>query len=222
MRHLKLLLTLVALVLFTACQDDSTSPSDEDVDIEAKPGRYFPLQLGVEWEYEIEEQGSTYKLISTNNGETQIDGKTWIEQKSVTGFQSGNSHYRYEDGKYYQFLPSGTGVIIEDLNFMLLDENAEVGTEWELPHNVKFQASSSPIDAIYTSEIKEKLDSYEVKGETYNDVVAVSTNLSYIIDGAPFSRIDQVTYFAADVGVIKVVGFQTGVSFSQSLIKYIP
>ncbi len=219
MKYLKIIPLIFFVVLFTACEDDATSPSDKD---DPKPGRYVPLQSGAKWEYQTEQQGNTSNMIITNLGETQIGNQTWIEQKTTAGSQSGISHYRYEDGKYYQFLAKGTGVIITDINLLMFDENAEVGSKWETPHKVKFQASSSPYDAKYTMEYKEKLESYEVNGETYNDVISISLNLSYIIDGSPVSRVDQVAYFAADVGLIKVVGFQTGISYSQTLVEYTP
>lgn len=219
MKYLKIIPLIFFVVLFAACEDDTTSPSDNN---DPKPGRYFPLQSGAEWEYETVQQGNTAKLIVANIGETQIDNQTWIEQKSTAGSQSGISHYRYEDGKYYQFLAKGTGVVITDVNVLMIDENAEVGSKWEIPHKVKFQASTSPYDATYTMEFKEELESYDVKGKTYNDVISISTNLSYVINGSPVSRIDQIAYFAADVGLIKVTGFQAGISYSQTLVEYTP
>jgi len=219
MKYLKIMPLIFFVVLFTACEDDTTTPSDNE---DPKPGSYIPLSTGSQWEYEITQAGNNSTYTLKNIGETEKNGYIWTEQSTTAANSSQSSLVRYEGGKYIQFIPAGTGVIVTDMNFIMLDENAEIGDTWEVPHKVQFQGFSSPIDAAYTMEIVDILDSYTVRGTKYENVISVDLNLSYFPEGDTIDRINQISYFAADVGVIKVEGFGPSSLYTQELIKYTP
>ncbi|MFN3195914.1 MAG: hypothetical protein ACE364_08200 [Chlorobiota bacterium] len=219
MKYIKVLSILSIFLLFSACKENSSSPSDNEDD--PKPGRYIPLQIGAEWEYEITQASSNSTYTLRNIGETEKNGHTWTEQITTAANGSQSSIIRFENGKYIQFIASGTGIIVTDMNFIALDENAEIGDTWEIPHKVMF-AGSSPIDAAYTMKIVEKLESYTVRGTKYEDVISVDLNLSYFPNGGTVNRINQRTYYASNVGVIKVEGFGPSTAYTQELINYTP
>ncbi len=219
MKYIKLVFATLTLILFVSCAEDSNSPAQSKT-LGVEVGQYSPAQVGSTWRYEITQNGVTSEMIMTVLGTKEKVGKKWIEVESVNNGQTQLGYQRYDNGKYYSFVPDGSTTIVGDFEFLLIDENAEKGDKWDIPADVKMQGSSSTIDALYEVEVYDKLDSYEVRGKTYNNIIAMYLKLSVTYFGQQMYLIDQIYYYASGVGIIKAKAAGSGTTFSQDLIEY--
>jgi hypothetical protein len=219
MKQLKFALVALSIILFTSCKEDSGSPTDSK-SLGVEVGQYSPAQVGSYWKYELNQNGVSKDMTMTAVGTKEKVGKKWIEFESVMSGQTQIGYQRYENGKYYSLIPDGTTTIIGDFEFLLIDENAEKGDKWEIPADVRVQGTNTTLKSLYKVEVYDKYSSYEVRGNTYNNVIAMYLNLSATYYGQQMNLIDQIYYYASGVGVIKSVGAGSGTTISQELIEY--
>lgn len=221
MKIVKILSLLAILVFLASCKDDATNPSDNNT-LDAETGEYYPAKLNSKWTYEIVQNGVTTTLTSTITGTEEYNGKTYIVAESDYKGQIQEGHMRVEDGKYYALIKEGTTSIDGDFELLHVDENANEGDIWNIPIEVKSQGASETISTFYDVKLEEKLDSYEVRGNTYNDVMVMHLVLSVDYpNGFTFYMANQKYYYARGVGVIKSVSVGGGQTITQELIEFV-
>lgn len=220
MKIVKILSLIAILVFFASCKDDTTNPSDNTT-LDAETGEFFPASLNTKWTYEFVQNGTTTTMTSTITGTEEYNGKTYIVAESDYNGQIQKGHMRVEDGKYYSLIKDGTTSIKGDFELLHVDENANEGDTWNIPTEVKVQGTSQTISTFYDVKLEEKLDSYEVRGNTYNDVMVMHLVLSVDYpNGFKFYMANQKYYYARGVGVIKSVSVGGGQTITQELIEF--
>ncbi len=143
---------------------------------------YYPLKAGNSWTYKNND-GSTF----TNKVESE-DGASFTMSNSTVAHKTtvkkdGNTYFTdsYEAGNMQPFLK----------------EDASAGDKWD----IKYKANT--IDSILSVEIKSTGGTKEVEGKTYNDVMEMEGNMSFIVNGASYSANTKYTwYYAKGVGLI--------------------
>lgn len=220
MKIVKILSLLAILIFFASCKDDTTNPSDNTT-LDVETGDFFPASLNTKWTYEMVQNGITSTITSTVTGTEEYNGKTYIVIESDYDGQTQEGHMRVEDGKYYALIKDGTSSINGDFELLHVDENANEGDTWVVPTEVKVQGSSETVSTFYDIKLEEKLDSYEVRGNTYNDVMVMHLVLSVDYPGGyTYYMANQKYYYARGVGVIKSLTAGAGQTITQELIEY--
>jgi len=176
----KLLLPVLALLIFSQCKKNNDKPVVTD---------FLPLNVGTNWTYisngvtskltvtnkDTVALSRTYKVITDTRGPNQYHGK------------SGNDYYRF--ASFQGFLPNG----VEEL-YLKGDQN--VNGTWQFIVNVMFGTIPIPVTAKYT--IVAKSITKTVQGKNYSDVTHVSLALSSALGnngGGDF-------YYAKGIGMI--------------------
>lgn len=143
---------------------------------------YYPLKTGNSWTYKTND-GSTFTntIVSEENGTFGMTNSTVAHTTIVK--KEGNTLLTdsYEAGNLQPFLK----------------EDAAAGDAWE----IKYKANT--IDSVLSVVIKSVGGSKEVEGKTYNDVMEMEGNMSFIVNGASYSANTKYSWFyAKDVGLI--------------------
>lgn len=143
---------------------------------------YYPLKTGNSWTYKMND-GSTFTntIVSEDNGAFGMTNSTVAH--TIVVKKEGDTFYTdsYEAGNLQPFLK----------------EDAAVGNNWE----IKYKANT--IDSVLAIEIKSVGGIKEVEGKTYNDVIEMEGNMSFIVNGAAYSANTKYTWFyAKGVGLI--------------------
>jgi len=143
---------------------------------------YYPLKTGNSWTYRTNDESTfTNSIVSEDGGVFSITNSTVAHTTVVK--KDGNTFFTdsYEAGNLQPFLK----------------EDAATGDSWE----IKYKANT--IDSVLTVEIKSVGGSKEVEGKTYNDVIEMEGNMSFIVNGAAYSANTKYTwYYAKEVGLI--------------------
>jgi hypothetical protein len=143
---------------------------------------YYPLKTGNSWTYKTND-GKTF----TNTVVSEEDG-TFIMTNSTVAHKThvkkdGDTYFTdaYEAGNMQPFLK----------------ENATAGDAWD----IKYKANT--IDSILSVEVRSIGGTKEVEGNTYNDVMEMEGNMSFIVNGASYSANTKYTwYYSKGVGLI--------------------
>ena len=193
-----LFIIALSLIMFSCSDDDPASPSNE---VNVTYGEYFPTKTGTWWDYNAYFNGALKSYRQTVTGTKSINGKTWVEVSN--SIYDTKSYIRYEDGKYYQYMPKGTGSFVNAFEFLYFDESASEGDSWVVETQIYASGTNQIIDTPYTITVVDKLDVFAVGENVYDDVVVLNLNLSYELYGTTFSMIDETYYHANGVGIIK-------------------
>jgi len=219
MKYIKSLSIMLLVVFLASCEKDNSSSTEPEA-LGVETGKYSPASLNSTWKYEVNQNGNKFEVFSRTTGTETHVGEEWVVTETSYNGQMDKGFVRYKDGKYYSFIPDGKTQIVGDFEFLHIDENAEEGDSWDLPTNVKFTNSSETIPTFYKITVSEKLDSYEVRGNTYDDVIVMHLNLSVEYFGQQINLANQKYYYAAEIGVIKSVIIGSGQTVTQELIEY--
>jgi len=143
---------------------------------------YYPLKAGNSWTYKTND-GSTFtnSIVSEDNGTFGMTNSTVAHTTMVK--KDGNIFFTdsYEAGNLQPFLK----------------EDAVIGDTWE----IKYKANT--IDSVLKVEIKSVGGSKEVEGKTYNDVMEMEGNMSFVVNGTVYSANTKYTwYYAKDIGLV--------------------
>ena len=209
MTHLvkSILLFALALIILSCSDSDTVSNNNTNNEVNVEYGQYYPTKTGTWWEYERTIHGQTQQARFTVVGTQMINGKEWVKIESNA--DTTKSYIRYEDGKYYQYMPRSMTQFTQDLEFMYMDENASPGDSWEIKTVLEPNTPGYPaqVEAPYEITYVEKLESMEVRGNTYENVMAMNLHLSFVFnmggDDIEIDYIDQTYYHAPGVGIIK-------------------
>ena len=197
-----ILLSLFAVSLFiTSCkQDDPPTPP-----VTATP--FMSFTAGSTWNYEvvnnITPSTSSYTLTSTSKDST-INGKSYHVFTNSSG--SGNEYYNNTGNDYFTLrrLPLTLGgTSVENL---YLKDNVTAGTV--LPsQDYPVTAQGFNLIVTVTNTIAEKGLTKTVSGNTYNDVIKVTTAITVKLGGIPLPggalTTDIQAFYAPKYGLIQ-------------------
>ncbi|MBF9252551.1 hypothetical protein I2I11_04530 [Pontibacter sp. 172403-2] len=162
-------------------------------DPEAAPGAeldYLPTTTGSTWTY-----GGISPYTLTVTGTTSvINGKTYHEMESKQGTSVNKSYVLKEKGVY-----TAVGMVpaVGSLEIAILKEETPVGEPWEQTTSI------NGIDTKMTLTIVEKNVSKTVEGKTYNNVINVKMETSYIFMGEDLGvGLTTHYYFSKGIGLI--------------------
>jgi hypothetical protein len=197
----RFLLIVTAAMIVTSCGKKSTTPATP-----ATQESYLNTSGGSSWTYQQNDSSgatptsSQYTLTSTSKDST-IGNKSYHVYNYSYG---GNQYLNLTGSDYFQFdsLPGGLGQVFERL---YLKDNLANGGTWSQDVNVNISLSGIPLSVKITlnNKIAEKAISRQVNGNSYADVIHVSTSLSSssIPASGLTSSIDS--YYAPKYGLIE-------------------
>lgn len=143
---------------------------------------YYPLKPGNSWTYRTNDGSSfTNSIVSEDGGAFTMTNST-VAHKTIVK-KEGNTFFTdsYEAGNLQPFLK----------------DDAVAGDKWE----IKYKANT--IDSVLSVEIKSVGGTKEVEGKSYDDVMEMEGNMSFIVNGAVYSANTKYTwYYAKGVGLI--------------------
>ncbi len=155
---------------------------------------YLPISAGAHWNYSGDLSES--KRITSNskifNGKTYSETETLFNGKTTTGYVF------KENGNYYSrgFL----GTAGDSLELTILKDNVAAGTNWY----DTLATSMVPIAYKFTLDAKDVRST--VNNKTYENVIKVKMEVSFILENAAKLIATEYLSFAPGVGIIQ---FQT-------------
>jgi hypothetical protein len=168
-------------------------------------GTYLTTSTGSSWNYhQIDSSGSNpvnsdYNVTSTST-DTVINGRSY----HIFNTSAGRNQYLNISGNdYYQFdtLPAGIGSAVFER--LYLKDNSPVGTQWGQSVTVTVPGIPFPVPVTLTNTISEKGISRTVNGNSYSDVIRVSSTISSsLIPGASLTSSIN-SYYAKKYGLIE-------------------
>lgn len=176
--------------------DDSTPPSQAN--------SYYNTASGSSWNYHVTDNSGTatasdYTITSTSR-DSSINGKSY---HVFTNSAGGNQYLALSGHDYYQFdsLPAGLGAgAIERL---YLKDDAGVTNNWSQNLSVTVPGSPIPVPFTISNTIMEKGISRTVNGNSYSDVIHVSTTISSSVIPAASLVTNINSYYAPKYGLIE-------------------
>lgn len=211
MKNLFKLLSLLFIVslVFTSCDDDSTSPS-------ADYGEYMPMTIGSWWiqnTYESDATWADVELLSSDSvvvvGEATVAGrlaKLFVTYDRETGEAYDTSYQHFDKSKLSLYGELQFGV--EDMNWReMLDFNKTSKVIFDTTlQNIDFEEGTfnGTLKYNYTMGANQNLT---LKGASYPSKVInylIKLNGSVIAMGIPVATVDVTgeinTYFAKNIG----------------------
>lgn len=224
MRYTKFIALLIVLALFSACKEESsTGPEVDSNDLGVPIGDYIPAKMGSTWEYSFNYNGNLGTSLLKVTGTRKFDSGEYVKfEEQVEGQIPTRSYRKYVDGKYYGLTPDGSSSFIGDYQLLLFDVNSSIGDKWEKSAPLKTQNNKKD-SSIHRLELLDRLDSYIVKGVTYNDIIVTQIKLYLKTEaGSVFQLSEYVYHYAKNVGIIKIEASTEVESIVQELTKYTP
>lgn len=194
--------TLVCMaigIMLTACakDDNPTGPGNPGSGF-SNP--YYPMTTGSTWTFVVEQRGSfMMEYTSTIDGDTVIDGKTYIRAHSTVS--TGNSYARIESNGDVYSVSSPGGVELK-----VLKGNPGNGDSWALDRNVQGTTN------YYTFSVGNADTVCTVRGRAYDNVVRVNMVDSVILLGQKYQVESGRYFFAKGVGLVRSEFDQTGIN----------
>ena len=198
---IKILLFPAFMLIMSSCkksESTNTPPTQQDT-------AYLTTSPGSTWNYhETDASGTTpinsdYTLTSTSR-DTSINGKSY----HIFSNSDGSTQYFNVTGHdYYQFdsLPATLGTSVFER--LYLKDNVAAATTWSQDINVTLSGVPFPIPIIITYNILEKGISRTVNGNSYSDVIHVSTTISSSVIPAASLVTNINSYYAPKYGLIE-------------------
>ncbi|RDV14521.1 hypothetical protein DXT99_14060 [Pontibacter diazotrophicus] len=179
-----LILCLIAGALVSCGKETDPEP------VSTAEQDYLPTTKGSTWEY-----GGISPYTLTATGETKvINGKTFHVMETTEGTEKRKSYLLKEKGVY-----TGIGMHPElgDVEIAILKEETPIGKPWEQTNTI------NGVETKMTLSIVAKGVSKTVEGKTYQNVINVKMETSYIFMGIEIdSDVTTNYYFAKGVGII--------------------
>jgi len=190
---MKALLTpiLFSTLLLAGCSKDNNSGGSNTAT------SYLAVSAGSTWNYHVENKKNAassfnYTLTSSNRDST-INSKSYHVYTSSVG---GNEYYAHIGSDYFQ-QASLTG-LDQGLELLYL-KDAAVGTSWSETKSISLSGLALPTTFNYS--IEDKLASYTVGTQTFNDVLKVKVTL--VPTGLVVASQKLEFYYAPNVGRVK-------------------
>lgn len=169
----------------------STASSNTSSNTSSYTDDYLPLNIGNEWTYSGD---IAYK--SFINNDTVIDGELYF----ITENDQGGLSYMRKSGDKY--LVINELVYNDQKAHVLLQENGEEGDEWGF--EISISSYGFVTKNVYTYSIHEKLESFDLNGKTFKDVLVIDADTDTYMDGEyVMSLSDSRYYYAKGVGLIR-------------------
>ncbi len=209
--RLKLLPSIaLSLFLFTSCEkdeEDSTESSTQNntstyvnntstgsatsSNTSSYTSDYFPMNIGNEWTY-----SGDYVYKNFINNDTVIGGELYF---IIENDQGGVSYMRKSGDKY---LVINELLYKDQKDHVFLQENGEEGDEWGF--EISISSYGYITKNVYRYSIHEKLESFDLNGTTYKDVLVIDADTDTYMDGEyVMSLSDTRYYYAKGVGLIR-------------------
>lgn len=196
-------------------------------------GDYWPATVGNYWQFE--QNGVTQnpmEMIGTNtfNGGTYYKfdaifgagfSTTGVVSESWLNKSGGN--YIIKIGDINVDLGGITGTVT-GYEMLVLKDNVAVGESWSFTVNqtITYTGIPSVTQVIdFEGTILEKDVTETVNGETYNNVIKSTLTQSVAISGVPSTTVTNEYWFAKDIGPIKHVSNESGISYESILVDYL-
>ncbi len=190
-----------AALVFSACGKKSTTPGTPP-----QQESYLNTTAASTWTYQQDDSSgatptsSQYTVTSTSK-DSAIGGKNYHVYNYSYG---GNQYLNLTGSDYYQFdsLPGGLGQVFERL---YLKDNLANGGTWSQDVNVNISLSGIPLSLkiTLTNKIAEKDISRVVNGNSYSNVIHVTTSLSSTSIPASGLTSSIDSYYAPKYGLIE-------------------
>ena len=201
-----LLLLVFVTTMVISCTSYFTIPVPGEDDgrgpITPSTESYFsPLAVGNSWSY-----------ISTSQDEYTISIMGSNVSNDTTFYNSATETVEFDmfyiTKKGYvdmQFFDPGTGTVeIEEGTFLLLDENRTEGETWQ--EEISITGGGFTVTNAYVETIGETLETYEVNGTVYNDVLTViSKGYESEIPNEDELHTTTTYYWAKNIGLVEAI-----------------
>jgi hypothetical protein len=191
---------LAFLILFmtvTSCKKSSNG-------ITATPDVYMTLAAASAWTYETVNNltvTTTSNIVLSTSRDTAIGGKSYHVFSNSNG--GANDYYNVSGNDYYTFknLVSFGSNSVEHI---YLKDNAAAGTSWSQTVTIApFSGVPTTLPLTITNTIAEKGISRTVNSKVYNNVIKISTSLSFSSLPAGSLISDIQSYYAPKYGLIE-------------------
>lgn len=195
-------------ILGTSCnKEENPTPVASD--------NYMSNTATNSWSYELIDNiatSTTLYTVTSTSKDSVINSKTY---HVFTNSTNSNEYYNISGNDYFQFrsLPATFGGSNVEINY--LKDNGNVGTSW----NQVFTATISGFltNVTLTNTIAEKGGSKVVNGNTYNNVIKVTSTFAVTISGIPLPAAALTTdiqnYYAPKYGLIQSIN-KININFS--------
>lgn len=195
MKKSPILLLITCLYLFSCSK--SNDPGSSPIPA------YMNLKAGSTWTYQnvnnIPPASTSSYLLTSTSRDSSIDGKTY--HVFTNSANASSEYYRISGNDHYTFQSLPTELGAAKVENLYLKAGAVVGTSWSQLYNITY--SGLPLAITITHTIAEKGLSRTVFGQSYTDVVHVSSTIS--VSGIPPAGLttDIQYYYAPNVGLIE-------------------
>lgn len=252
----KTLFLVIVTILITSCSssDNGGGPVNSN--------EYVPRTVGNSWTYKVEENSNPeYDHTVTVSGEQTVSGKTYRVFNNggiLVGLTTTDDLLiRAENNKYFSLVSQTIGSESISFDYNFLDPSAPIGNFFEtenqtislpsIPVNASgFNGTITPTVTVkIKSKIDNKLNSYNVLSNTYNDVIKTKRfteisinlqmngtasilppplppiNINQSHNWVPMQNIgEEEMFFAKDVGIVHSHSIinTTSLTFNNSVI----
>lgn len=196
---IKCSLLFVIILISVSCKkngDNSTPLSQSDI--------YYNTTAGSTWDYHVIDNSGTsiatdYTVTSTSR-DSSISGKSYHVFNNSAG---GNQYLNLSGHDYYQFdsLPAGLGAAVIDR--LYLKDNAGAGNSWGQDLNITIPGFPLQVPFTITNNIMEKDITRTVSGNSYSNVIRVSTTITSSLIPAASLVTNINSYYAPKYGLIE-------------------
>lgn len=179
-----------------ACSKDDPAPAAD---------KYMTISTNSRWIYDVTTDpgtagASTFQdTVTVSPTDTSINGRSY---RIFTHSGGGSDYYHISGSDYYRFQQASGGGLDLSIEELYLKDNAAVGANWSQTVNVPVTGVGT-LPVTLTNSILEKGGSKVVNGVTYNNVIAVKTDIT--VTGLPPGTITSNirSYYAPVVGLIQ-------------------
>lgn len=162
---------------------------------------YFPTSVGSNWAYDVTGLPDTLHLESTSLTK-QVMGNSFRRFRiAAPASVDDSSFFRKSNGDYYQYKtvdPFGTA----PMEYIMLKDNQPVATQWDSPTSTTSFPGATEFKIHFT--ILAKNTSLTVNNMLFDSVIRVQYNYQYKVAGNFQTISTGDTYYAKNVGLIKV------------------
>ncbi|MBS1509977.1 MAG: hypothetical protein JST86_04000 [Bacteroidetes bacterium] len=185
------------IIAFSACKKSNSGTA------ETSP-KYMSLAAGSTWTYESNNAvtaTTTTNTVTSTSRDSSINSKTYHVFTNSNG--AANDYYNITGNDYYTFKILSPALGISAVETIYLKENAAVGTTWSQTVNVTVTGFPTPVPVTFINTITETGISRTVNGQSYSDVIHITTGIS--VTGLPPGSIstDIQSYYARKFGLIE-------------------
>lgn len=199
-----LLFTLLAIFMISCQKEDSNPTKNNDgpyLNGNEKPDNsYWPTSKGSWWKYEGAIAGQDMGSTVTCLEEQKIDDVYYASMRSVMKNQNDEYFIRVENNQYFVIGFGGDYGVSKEYELCFLKPDEPIGTEW-----ISSELYLNNMRNRYIFQVLDKLDTYVVRGKTYNDIILMRIETQsfhpFLQDWLPTSAYGM--YFSKSVGWIK-------------------